>query len=127
MGPLRLPPIRYRVNLIEMTVHHEDVRRANERTPRTDRPDLDDAIWEMLGSSLRFLMLRGRVRGLRVELQRPGGDTHAAGPQDGPKVVLSGPPVECLLYLQGRKAAAQASVSGDAEAVTRFEAASFAI
>ena len=126
-GPLRFGPIRSRVNLIEMTVHHEDVRRANAREARTDRPDLDDAIWAALGSSLRFFLLRGRVRGLRVELERPGGDRHAAGPDDGPKVLLTGLPVECLLYLQGRRAASRAAVTGDPDAVQRFEDANFAI
>ena len=111
-----------------MTVHHEDVRRANAREPRTDRPDLDDAIWAALGSSLRFFLLRGRVRGLRVELHRPGGASHAAGPEGGPKVVLSGPPVECLLYLQGRRAASRASGHRRRpRAVQRFEGANFAI
>ena len=126
-GPLRFGPIRSRVNLVEMTVHHEDVRRANERGPRTDRPDLDDAIWAGLGSTLRFLQLRGRVRRLRVALERPGGARHVAGPEDGPEVVLSGPPIECLLYLQGRRAASGARVTGDPGAVQRFEAADFAI
>ena len=126
-GPLRIPAVRYRVNLIEMTVHHEDVRRANGERARTDRPDLDDAIWDMLGSGLRLFLLRGRIRGMRVELHRPGGDVHAAGRPDAAEVVLSGPPVECLLYLQGRKGATEATVTGDDRAVEIFEAASFAI
>jgi uncharacterized protein (TIGR03085 family) len=126
-GPLRIGPIRYRINLIEMTVHHEDVRRANSREPRTDRPDLDDAVWDMMGSTLRLVTMRGGVRGLRVELQRPDGGTHVGGKAEGPKVVVSGAPVEVLLYLQGRRAAARASVTGDHEAVTRFESANLGI
>jgi uncharacterized protein (TIGR03085 family) len=126
-GPLRIGPIRYRVNLIEMTVHHEDVRRANSRGPRTDRTDLDGAVWEMLGSTLRLVLLRGRVRDLRVQLQRPDGQTHAAGKEDGPKVTLNGPPVEILLYLQGRREASQATVTGEEAGVKKFEAANFAI
>ena len=59
--------------MFEMTVHHEDVRRANRGEPRTDRPDLDDAVWAA-GAALRLFLLRGRVRGLRVELHRPAGD-----------------------------------------------------
>jgi uncharacterized protein (TIGR03085 family) len=125
--PLRFEPIRYRMNLIEMTVHHEDVRRANDRPPRADRPDLDDAVWEMLGGTLKLLALRGRIRGLRVELHRPDGALHASGPEDGPKVVLTGPPVELLLHLQGREAASQATVSGDEAAVAKFLAADLSL
>jgi hypothetical protein len=50
-----------------------------------------------------------------------------AGPEDGPAVVLSGPPVECLLYLQGRRAASEVTVTGDPAALQRFEGANFAI
>jgi uncharacterized protein (TIGR03085 family) len=127
IGPLRLAPIRYRVNLIEMTVHHEDVRRANGGAPRTDRPDLDDALWPMIGSMLRLVALRGKLRGLRLVVQPPDGEAHTVGKQEGPEVVLSGPPVEVLLYLQGRKGAAHVSITGDGAAVERFEQARFAV
>jgi uncharacterized protein (TIGR03085 family) len=83
-GPLRIGAVRYRINLIEMTTHHEDVRRANDRPPRTDRPDLDDAVWQMLSSTLRLQLLRGRIRDLRVELRRPEGQQAAAGKEGGP-------------------------------------------
>jgi uncharacterized protein (TIGR03085 family) len=126
-GPLSFAPVRSRVNLFEMTVHHEDVRRANGGEPRTDRPDLDDAVWGSLGSAMRLFLLRGRVRSLRVELQRPDGSAHAAGPESGSKVVLSGPPVECLLYLQGRKGHARVELTGDDTAIQQFRAATFAI
>src|SRR4051812_16527305 len=84
-GPLRIGAVRYRVNLTEMTTHHEDVRRANERMPRTDRPDLDDAVWESTGGTLRFVLLRARLRDLRVELRRPDGQVHTAGKEGSPK------------------------------------------
>jgi uncharacterized protein (TIGR03085 family) len=126
-GPLRVGAVRYRVNLIEMTTHHEDVRRANERAPRTDRRDLDDAVWEMLGATLRLVALRARIRNLRVELHRPDGATVASGKEGSPKVVLSGPPVEVLLHLQGRRDASQAELSGDAAALDRFATANLAI
>ena len=40
-------------NLNEYVVHHEDVRRANGLGPRTDRPDLDAALWGLLGRAPR--------------------------------------------------------------------------
>ena len=110
-----------------MTTHHEDVRRANERGPRTDRPDLDDAVWESMGGTLRFVLLRARLRDLRVELHRPDGQRHAVGKEGSPQVVLSGPPVEVLLYLQGRREASGAELTGDPEAVERLKAANLAI
>jgi uncharacterized protein (TIGR03085 family) len=58
--PWRLPGLRTLLNLNEWYVHHEDVRRANGHGPRTDRPDLDDALWDLLGRSGRVA-----VRGLK--------------------------------------------------------------
>src|SRR6266545_2372502 len=44
--PWRVPGLRTMLNLNEYVVHHEDVRRANGLTPRTDRPDLEAALWK---------------------------------------------------------------------------------
>ena len=43
-GPLSIPAVRAAASLVEYTVHHEDVRRANGSSPRTDRADLQSAI-----------------------------------------------------------------------------------
>lgn len=125
-GPMRVAAVRYATNLFEMTVHHEDVRRANGHGPRTDRPDLDEAVWRLLRRAARLFVARARLRGARLELDRPGGERIVAGRGDA-VAVLTGTAVEVLLYLQGRKGAAQIALSGDEGAVAEVEGATFAI
>jgi len=112
LGPFAVPGLRTLLNLQEYVVHHEDVRRANGLGPRTDRPELDEALWGNLKRGAR-LMLR-KVHGATVRLQRPGGDAITTG--HGPEAVVTGEPVDLLLYLFGRDAAAQVEITGDPEA-----------
>jgi uncharacterized protein (TIGR03085 family) len=112
LGPFAIPVLRTLLNLQEYVVHHEDVRRANGLGPRTDRADLDDALWGNLKRGAR-LMLR-KVHGVTVRLQRPGGPSITSG--HGPEVVVTGEPVDLLLYLFGREGAAQVEVTGDLDA-----------
>ena len=109
LGPFAVPGLRTLLNLQEYVVHHEDVRRANGMGPRTDRADLQDALWSNLRRGARFLLRK--VKGATVRLQRPGGDAVTTG--RGPEVVVTGEPVELLLYLFGREAAARVEITGD--------------
>jgi uncharacterized protein (TIGR03085 family) len=116
----RVPGARTLLNLNEYFVHHEDVRRANGRPPRTDIDDLDDALWAQLRRGAR-LSLRG-VRDVRVVLARPDGDEFVAkraagGDADAPTVRITGRPGELTLYLNGRKGAAEVSLDGPPDAV----------
>ncbi|MET0902834.1 MAG: TIGR03085 family metal-binding protein [Acidimicrobiales bacterium] len=111
-GPFAVPGLRTLINLQEYVIHHEDVRRANGLGPRTDRPDLDEAIWGNLRRGARLLLRK--VHGATVGLQRPGGDVIRTG--RGPEVLVTGEPVDLLLYLFGRDAAAQVDITGDAAA-----------
>jgi uncharacterized protein (TIGR03085 family) len=115
--PWRIPGARTVLNLNEFFVHHEDVRRANGRPPRTDIDDLDDAIWSMLRRGSR-LQLR-KVRGVGVVLARPDGDeVTAKRAGDGEATVrMTGRPGELLLYLNGRKEVAEVALDGPADAV----------
>lgn len=122
--PWRIPGLRTLLNLNEYFVHHEDVRRANGRTRRTDRPDLDDALWRMLGRGARFMTRRAKPNGL--VLRRPDGDQIVA--QDAePLAILTGEPSEVVLYLMGRDGAAQIELNGDPQAVAAIERVSFGI
>ena len=112
LGPFAVPGLRTLLNLQEYAVHHEDVRRANGLGPRTDRPELEAALWGNLRRGARF-MLR-KVHGARVRLQRPGGDAITVG--HGPEVVVTAEPIDLVLYLFGREAAAQVKITGDDEA-----------
>ena len=111
-GPFAVPGLRTMINLQEYVVHHEDVRRANGLGPRTDRPDLQDALWGLVRRGVRF-MLR-KVHGATVRLQRTGGDQVSHG--HGPEVVVTGEPIDLVLYLFGREGAAQVEITGDPEA-----------
>ncbi|MGH9110771.1 MAG: TIGR03085 family metal-binding protein [Acidimicrobiales bacterium] len=124
--PWRLPGLRQALNLNEWFVHHEDVRRAGEhpRPPRADRPDLDDTLWTMVRRMSR-LMLR-KVKGAGVALEAPGhGEVTARGP--GPSARLTGGPQELVLYLNGRRSAAQVDITGSDEARSILESAPFGV
>lgn len=105
-------------HLSEYYIHHEDVRRANGRGPRTDRRDLDEALARLLPPSAPFLLRRLETG---VDLVWNGGVLYRHGPE--PRAVLSGTPGEILLYLGGRRAAADVDVDGDQEAVGKLRSA----
>jgi uncharacterized protein (TIGR03085 family) len=117
--PWRLPGLRPLLNEAEWFIHHEDVRRANGEGPRTDRGDLDASLWRNVHRTARF-MLR-RVKGTGVALEAPGfGEVSARGT---PNVRIVGGPQELVLYLSGRRAAAQVEITGPDEARAALAAA----
>ncbi|MGD9793626.1 MAG: TIGR03085 family metal-binding protein [Acidimicrobiia bacterium] len=111
--PWKIPKVRDFANLIEYFVHHEDVRRANGLTRRTDRPELDDALWRLLQTTTR--LVAGRVKPVGLEIRQPDGITHVVR-QASPMAVLTGDVSELVLYLNGRKGAAAVDLSGPDEA-----------
>lgn len=125
-GPLRVPLVRYLANLLEFTIHHEDVRRANGDGPRTGRDDLDDAVWGLLRRAAPLMVAKARPDDVALQLGRGGGDVIRAG-RGRRTVVLSGPPVDVLLYLYGRTGAAQVDIDGPPDAVAAVNEASFGI
>jgi uncharacterized protein (TIGR03085 family) len=118
--PWRLPGLRTLLNLNEYVVHHEDVRRANGLGPRTDRPDLDATVWTMLRRGAR--MLTRSIKGAGVVLRRPSGDQIVARKGE-PAATLTGEPVDLLLYLFGRRGAAQVELTGDPAAIAAVSGA----
>ncbi|MET7339486.1 maleylpyruvate isomerase family mycothiol-dependent enzyme [Nonomuraea sp. NPDC005650] len=121
--PWRLPGIRTLMNGVEYFIHHEDVRRANGRGRRIDRPDLEALAWRMTGFTGRRAARQIRPYGL--ELRRPEGKPRQFGSAGG--AVLSGEPTELLLYLSGRRDTAQVTLEGDADAVAALRAAHTAV
>lgn len=122
--PWRLPGLRRLLNENEWFIHHEDVRRANGRPPRTDRADLDAAEWATV-RRLGPLMLR-RVKGAAVALAAPGhGEVPARG--SGPAARVEGSPQELALYLYGRRSAAEVEITGSDEALAALAAAELGI
>ena len=123
LGPFAVPGLRTAMNLNEYAVHHEDVRRANGEGPRTDRPDLQDALWSLLRRAARFQLRK--VDDVTVALAPPGRPPVTVG--SGPVVTLAAEPLELVLHLMGRRGAAAVEPTGDAAAVARLAAASLGI
>lgn len=123
LGPFVVPGLRTYLNLNEYVTHHEDVRRANGLGPRTDRPELQEELWRLLRHGAR-LMLR-KVKGASVRLVRPDGRSTVIG--KGPEVSITGEPLELVLYLQGRRGAAEVEIAGHPSAREALETADLGI
>lgn len=125
--PPVLRPFDALINLTEFFVHHEDVRRGGgDTTPRpaSDITDVEEALWRILRRASWFFT-RG-LRGTGLDLVGPDGDTiHAR--RGHPAATLTGRPGEIVLYLAGRKDAAQIEVGGPSEARDALRAASFGL
>jgi len=118
--PWRVPGVRRLLNGLEYFIHHEDVRRANGLERRTDRPDLDDLSWRMAGLTGR--RLARRIRPYSLELVRPDGRQRQFG--SGAGVILKGEPTELVLYLSGRRTAADVDIDGVPDALAALQATS---
>jgi uncharacterized protein (TIGR03085 family) len=115
VGFFRIGWIRAMANLNEFFVHHEDVRRANGRGPRSLTRAMDAALWRNVRRGGRYL--GRRLDGGGLEIEWAGTDERVTVRPGSPTARLSGPPGELLLYIFGRQAAAQVEVSGPPEAV----------
>lgn len=90
------------INVGEMFVHHEDLRRAqDEWSPRMLSTDMQNRLWSMAGLVGR---LSYRASPVGVELRTSDGRTVTVKKGRGRRVVLSGAPSELLLHAFGRSA-----------------------
>jgi uncharacterized protein (TIGR03085 family) len=109
----RLPGLSGTPALLEYVVHHEDLRRAQpDWTPRPLAPEVEDKIWSALRSSGRMLY---RKASAGVVLRRENGESARVRPGQ-PTAIVTGPPLELLLYAFGRRSVALVEAGGDAEA-----------
>ena len=117
-SPTAFPPVDRAMNLVEMFVHTEDVRRARAGwRPRELDPALEDALWSRLVAGGPMLFRKARTG---VLLRREDGTTVTAKSGE-PTVVLGGRPSELMLYAYGRKDHAQVEIEGTPEAMAAFE------
>ena len=127
-GPLSVPAIRSAISLVEYTVHHEDVRRANGRGPRTDVDALQAAIWSKLGQLGGLMVRKAKIAPIALELHATGSTTATKTLGSGDRrVTITGEPIELLLFLYGRADQSEAELTGDPADVTKVRAASFGI
>ena len=122
--PWRVPGLRTFLNLTEWYVHHEDVRRANGQPPRTDRPDLDRALWDLLGRTGRMVVRGIDGAGLAVEAPGHGHRTLKKGEH---LVTVTGGPQELLLFAHGRRSVAQVELAGDDAGLAAVAAAKLGV
>jgi uncharacterized protein (TIGR03085 family) len=123
VGLFRLGWVRALANLNELFVHHEDVRRANRRGPRSLTPAMDAALWHNVRRSSHFLSRR--LDGCGLEVEWAGTSERVMARAGEPTARLSGPPGELLLYIFGRQAAARVEVGGPPDAVAAVQRTHF--
>lgn len=115
VGFFRIGWVRALANLNEFFVHHEDVRRANKRGPRSLTPAMDAALWRNVRRGSHYLSRR--LHGCGLEIDWAGTNERVIARPNEPTARLSGPPGELLLYIFGRQSAAHVDVSGPPEAI----------
>ncbi|WP_072687633.1 TIGR03085 family metal-binding protein [Rhodococcus marinonascens] len=88
------------VNMGEMFVHHEDVRRAHDGwKPRMLAGERQDALW---GLARKVGRLGYRRSPVSVVLERPSGEQAAVRKAGDRRVILRGEPAELALHAFGR-------------------------
>ena len=119
-SPFRLPGVEELANTLEFFVHCEDVRRGSgNNTPRPADGALEELCWKRIPAMAR-LLLRGCPVAVWLEREVPPGEPVRIGA--GPDIVtLVGAPTELLLYLSGRRAAANVRVIGQPAAISVIE------
>ncbi|WP_067702690.1 TIGR03085 family metal-binding protein [Nocardia jejuensis] len=112
--PFYLRPVDALMNLTEMFVHHEDVRRAEPGwEPRVLSAADENRLWKVLTGLSRMAYRKSPVT---VALATPDG-RHAVAHKGGDRtVVLAGPPSELLLHAFGRNEV-RLEATGDPEDV----------
>lgn len=107
-GGLLRGPLSGVTDVHEFYVHHEDVRRLVDPTPRVADDELDAALWRRLQVMGRALAAQA---GVGITAITPDG--RATRVKGGPDpVVLRGTPAELFLFLFGRRSVAQVEVEG---------------
>lgn len=130
LARLRQPPAWVRpaavdaaVNTVEMYIHHEDARRAQDGWQPRDLPaSLSRILWSRTSLPAR---LRLRRFPATVVVAAPGYGEVRAG-AGGEQVHLRGEPGELALFLTGRQRAARVRLEGPETLTTRLSGARLA-
>ena len=120
-GPPLLSPFKLLdpvVNVSEMYIHHEDVRRAESGwEPRELDQDAVTALTRQVSLMARMALSKAPAR---VTLRTPEGKTLATAGR-GPAVVVTGAPLELLMFSSGRDEA-RVEFTGDEAAIAAVKA-----
>jgi uncharacterized protein (TIGR03085 family) len=118
-GPPRLsmfalPGMDERANMVELFVHHEDIRRAQPAwEPRDINAELADELWRRL--RLARLLLRRAPVGVelvRADAGNRPGRVRITARAKTPVVTVTGDPAELTLWTMGRTSAADVRLDG---------------
>ncbi|MFC4532869.1 TIGR03085 family metal-binding protein [Sphaerisporangium dianthi] len=119
-----LPGMDDLVNTLEFLVHHEDVRRAQPGwQPRELPADLTEALWKRVSAGARLMLRKAPVG---VVLRLPDG-RKAGGKKAEPHVIVTGEPVELLMFAFGRQEHARVTYEGDQPSVDRLRTAALGL
>jgi uncharacterized protein (TIGR03085 family) len=111
-------------NVMEMYIHHEDVRRVQPGwRPRAIDPGLSEALWTVVRRTSRLALRRFPAA---LVIDAPGHERISAG-AGGPEVSLTGKPEELAIFLSGRQQAADVALSGPDELVERLRSAKLGV
>ncbi len=122
-GFFRIGWVRRFPNLNELFVHHEDVRRANGFGPRANPPAEDAALFRNVARAPWFLSRR--LRGAGLDLVWAGTDKVIRARRGQPTAQVHGLPGELLLFLFGRRKAAEVEITGPSDAVEALQRTPF--
>jgi uncharacterized protein (TIGR03085 family) len=116
-----IPVVGDRLNLFELYVHHEDIRRAQtDWHPRPTDIDREDALWSALTSPVGKMLFRRCSVGVVL---RAAGRTDVVVKKGDPAVHVVGEPSEIALIGFGRPTdRTQVVVQGTPEDIAKFEA-----
>lgn len=109
--PFAVPTLGPAVNTAEYLIHHEDVRRARPGWEPREDPALQAAAWKAVS---RAAKLTHRKAPVGVVLVAPGTGRAAVKrpPQGRQTVVVTGEPLELLLWSFGREGVARVTLEG---------------
>lgn len=124
-GPFRIGWVRRFPNLNEFFVHHEDVRRANRSEPRQYSPGEDSALFRNVAQA--GWLLSRRLHAIGLDLVWAGTEKQVSARRGHPRAQVRGLPGELLLFLFGRRGAADVEITGPAEAVAILNETAFGI
>ncbi|HJP15961.1 MAG TPA: TIGR03085 family metal-binding protein [Acidimicrobiales bacterium] len=120
--PLPLKRIDGQINVLEYTVHHEDIRRAfGEWEERQNLDELQEIIWKIQKRSAH-LMTR-KLEDIDLTLCRPSGETTHIN-KSGRPATLIGEPIEIAMFITGRRDKALVEISGDDSAIEEIRTGS---
>jgi uncharacterized protein (TIGR03085 family) len=122
-GFFRIGWVRSFPNLNEYFVHHEDVRRANAMGGRELGIELEDALWRNVRRGSTYLTRR--LHDVGLEIERSGTSERLRVRKGDPTAVLNGRSGELLLYVFGRRHAANVELSGPDYVVAAVRRAHF--